>query len=163
MAKGENNNTHSGNRSSVSGASTVHGGRARSRARRLALQGLYQWQLSGTEPAEIIAQLYASQNLRDTDTEYFEELLRQVMADSGALETLYRPQLDRPSERLDPVERAVLLLGTYELQFRLDVPWRVVLNEAVELAKSFGTEDSYKYINAVLDKTAAQLRKTEHG
>jgi N utilization substance protein B len=137
------------------------GSRARARARRLVLQGLYQWQLSGDTAQGIVRGLLESQNTKDTDLEYFEELLRGVLATSGALETFFAPYLDRPTGQLDPVERAVLLLGTYELKERPDVPYRVVLNEAVELTKSFGAEDSHKYVNAVLDKAASELRRAE--
>ncbi len=137
------------------------GARARARARRLTLQGLYQWQLSGSPAQEIVAELEASQNTKDTDVEYFEELLAGIVAGSESLEAEFVPHLDRPASQLDPIERGILLLSTYELKERLDVPWRVVLNEAVELAKGFGAEESHKYINAVLDKTAAGLRKAE--
>lgn len=143
------------------GKSSQHGARARVHARRLVLQGLYQWQLSGASAGDIITQLYASQNVKSTDTDYFEELLRRAIADSNDLDTAFSPHLDRPLTQLDPIERAILLLSTYELKARPDVPHRVVLNEAVELAKSFGAEQSHKYINAVLDKTAAELRKAE--
>ncbi len=142
-------------------ASSKPGARARARARRLTLQGLYQWQLSGALPADIIVQLYANQNTKDTDTDYFEELLRGAIADSDKLAAAFTPYLDRPPTQLDPVERAILLLSTYELSTHPDVPYRVVLNEAVELARKFGAEDSHKYINAVLDKTAAELRRSE--
>jgi len=137
------------------------GARARARARRLTLQGLYQWQLSGAAAREIVAELLASQNTKDTDLEYFEELLKGIVAESAALEAAFAPNLDRPAAQLDPIERGVLLLSTYELKERLDVPWRVVLNVAVGLTKAFGAEDSHKYIKAVLDKTAAGLRKAE--
>jgi N utilization substance protein B len=137
------------------------GGRARTRARRLALQGLYQWQISGATAADIAAQLSATQNTKDTDTEYFEELLRKTVAANEMLAEAFAPHLDRPAQQLDPIERGILLLGTYELKERLDVPYRVVLNEAMELAKTFGAEDSHKYINAVLDKTARELRRAE--
>lgn len=138
-----------------------HGARARARARRLALQGLYQWQLSGTTPEDIITQLRASQSTRDTDMEYFEEIVRSVVAGSEKLAAAFAPHLDRPLTQLDPVEQAIFLLATYELSARPDVPYRVVLNEAVELARKFGAEDSHKYINAVLDRTASGLRANE--
>ena len=79
----------------------------------------------------------------------------------GDLQALFQPHLDRPAEQVDPIERGILLIGTFELKERVDVPYRVVLNEAVELAKDFGAEDGHKYINAVLDKTAAGLRQAE--
>ncbi|MGH8398338.1 MAG: transcription antitermination factor NusB [Gammaproteobacteria bacterium] len=140
---------------------TTHGARARVRARRLTLQGLYQWQMSGASANAIIAQLYASQNIKDTDTEYFEELLRRSITDGDDLDAAITPHLDRPVTQLDPIERGILLLSTCELKSRPDVPYRVVLNEAVELAKKFGAEESHKYINAVLDKVAGELRKAE--
>jgi transcription antitermination protein NusB len=142
-------------------AGKPQGGRARAKARRLALQGLYQWQLSGTAANEVIAELNASQNIKDVDSEYFETLLRGVTADSDALQALFQPHLDRPAAQVDPIERGILLIGTFELKERIDVPYRVVLNEAMELAKGFGAEDSHKYINAVLDKTSAGLRQAE--
>lgn len=137
------------------------GARARSRARRLAMQGLYQWQLGGADAREIISQLRLSQEARDTDLEYFDTLLRNSIAEQATLTAAIAPHLDRPAEQLDPIERAILLLGAYELKTSLDVPYRVVLNEAVELAKSFGGEDSHKYINAVLDRAAEQFRAPE--
>jgi N utilization substance protein B len=143
--------------------SNSQGARARSRARRLVLQGLYQWQLSGAPTPEIIAQLLADQNTRDTDTEYFEMLLRDAVTGCDALEQRYSAHLDRPAAQLDPVERSILLLATCELESRPEVPYRVVLNEAVELSKKFGAEDSYKYINAVLEKACAELRAAEFG
>jgi transcription antitermination protein NusB len=137
------------------------GARARGKARRLALQGLYQWQLSGSSAREVIAELEASQNTKDVDLDYFEEVLRGVVAESTSLEALFASYLDRPVAQLDPIERGILLIGAFELKQRLDVPYRVVLNEAVELTKAFGAEEGHKYINAVLDKTAAELRKAE--
>jgi N utilization substance protein B len=141
--------------------SNSHGGRARSHARRLALQGLYQWQLAGTPAQEIGAQLLASRNIRDTDTGYFETLLNTAIAESEALECLFSPYLDRPPSQLDPVERGILLLGTCELKLHPEVPYRVVLNEAVELSRRFGAEHGHKYINAVLERVCAEVRATE--
>jgi N utilization substance protein B len=142
-------------------AGKSQGARARAKARRLALQGLYQWQLSGTPVGELIIELNQSQNVKDVDGEYFEALVRGVIADNETLQALFQPHLDRPAEQIDPIERGILLIGTYELKDRIDVPYRVVLNEAMELAKGFGAEDSHKYINAVLDKTSAGLRQAE--
>ncbi|HEX4300773.1 MAG TPA: transcription antitermination factor NusB [Gammaproteobacteria bacterium] len=142
-------------------AGKPQGARARAKARRLALQGLYQWQLSGTPAGELVAELNASQNVKDVDADYFEALLRGVIADSDALQALFQPHLDRPAGQVDPIERGILLIGSFELKERIDVPYRVVLNEAMELAKGFGAEDSHKYINAVLDKTSAGLRQAE--
>lgn len=139
------------------------GARARSRARRLVLQGLYQWQIAGTPAGDIRRQLLADQNPRDLDVEYFDALLHAAIAGNEALQNAFAACLDRPAEQLDPVERAVLLLGTCELKLHPEVPYRVVLNEAVELAKKFGAEDSHKYINAVLERVAAALRTVEFG
>ena len=139
------------------------GGRARTRARRLALQGLYQWQISGATAADIAAQLSATQNTKDTDTEYFEELLRKTVAANEMLAEAFAPHLDRPAQQLDPIERGILLLGTYELKERLDVPYRVVINEAIESAKRFGSDQGHTYVNGVLDKAAAQWRAVEVG
>ena len=142
-----------------------HVGRARSHARRLVLQGLYQWQLAGTPAPEISAQLLTSQNSRVTDTGYFETLLSTTIAESQALESLFSPYLDRPPAQLDPVERGILLLGACELKLHPEVPYRVVLNEAVELSRKFGAEHGHKYINAVLERVCAEVRATEfkHG
>lgn len=142
-------------------AGKPQGARARAKARRLALQGLYQWQLNGTAAADLIAELEASQNVKDVDLEYFQELVKGVIAGSAELQALFQPHLDRPADQLDPVERGILLIGAYELKSRIDVPYRVVLNEAVELTKAFGAEEGHKYINAVLDKTSAGLRQAE--
>ncbi|MGH8372518.1 MAG: transcription antitermination factor NusB [Gammaproteobacteria bacterium] len=137
------------------------GARARSRARRLAMQGLYQWQLGGSETGDIVAQLRSSQEAKNTDLGYFDVLLRKCIAEHIALTAAFEPHLDRPANQLDPIERAILLLGIYELKSCPDVPYRVVLNEAVELARSFGGEDSHKYINAVLDRAAEEYRAPE--
>ncbi len=117
--------------------------------------------MSGASAGDIIAQLYASQNTKDTDTDYFEELLRHSIVDGNEFDAMFSPHLDRPVAQLDPVERGILLLSTCELKTRPDVPYRVVLNEAVELARKFGAEESHKYINAVLDRVCAELRRTE--
>ena len=142
-------------------AGNPKGARARAKARRLALQGLYQWQLSGTDVRELIAELEASQNTKDVDGEYFQELVRGVISGKDELQALFQPHLDRPADQLDPIERGILLIGTFELKHRIDVPYRVVLNEAVELTKDFGADEGHKYINAVLDKTSAELRQAE--
>lgn len=161
MATGKTRGARTESRFGVSGTRVNHGSRARSRARRLALQGLYQWQLSGAAEQEIGEQLLADQNPRDTDVQYFEELLRGCISESETLQAVFAERLDRPLEQLDPVERSVLLLGTCELKSHPEVPYRVVLNEAVELTKKFGAEDSHKYINAVLERVARALRTVE--
>ena len=135
--------------------------RARSLARHKAVQALYQWQVSRQDMNEIDAQFSEEQDMRKVDIAYFQELLRQVPERLEELDAQIAPALDRTLAEVDPVERAILRIGAYELQFRPDVPYRVVINEAVELAKVFGGEQGYKYVNSVLDKVARNLRVTE--
>jgi N utilization substance protein B len=136
-------------------------GRRRGRARRLALQALYQWQLTDDPPRDILVQF--QDDARSADHVYFEELVVETSARWSELDALIAPWLDRPSAQLDAVERAILFLATYELAERRDVPYRVVINEAVTLAKRFVAEDGHRYINAVLDRAAARLRADERG
>ncbi len=140
---------------------TRHASSARSRARRLALQALYQWQVGRQNPKEIEVQLTEAGSTKNLDLEYFQTLFRSIPAESEALEESLAPQLDRPVAQLDPVERAILLIGTFELTCRMDVPSRVILNEAVELAKRFGAEQSHRIVNGVLDKVARVARGRE--
>lgn len=134
---------------------------ARHRAREYALQGLYQWLLSGGDARSIHAHIADDKNFERADTAYFATLLRGTIDAAAELETLIAPALDRPIAQLSPVERAILLLATFELRDALDIPYRVVLNEAVELAKSFGGTDGHKYVNGVLDKVAPRVRPEE--
>jgi N utilization substance protein B len=134
---------------------------ARRRSRELATQGLYQWLLSGSPAGEIDAQLRGAQGYDKADHEHLDAILHGVIRDSGALSADLTPCLDRPIDQLSPVERAVLLVAAYELKNHVDIPYRVVINEAVELAKTFGGADGYKYVNGVLDKLSAQLRVAE--
>lgn len=134
---------------------------ARRKARRFALQGLYEWQLSGNPSFEIEARYRVENAMHKVDLDYFHELLHKIPAVVGELDALFTPHLDRAFEALDPVELATLRIGTYELKHRLDVPYRVVINEGIELAKTFGASESHKYINGVLDRLAADLRKLE--
>jgi N utilization substance protein B len=134
---------------------------ARRRSRELATQGLYQWLLSGSSPSEIDAQLRGAQGFDKADQEHLDALLRGVIRDSEALSIDLMPCLDRPIDQLSPVERAVLLVAAFELKNHVDIPYRVVINEAVELAKTFGGADGYKYVNGVLDKLSVQLRAAE--
>ena len=134
---------------------------ARRRSRELATQGLYQWLLSGSPGGEIDAQLRGAQGFDKADHEHLDAVLHGVIRDSEALSAAIAPCLDRPIEQLSPVERAVLLVAAFELKNHLDIPYRVVINEAVELAKTFGGADGYKYVNGVLDKLSAQLRVDE--
>lgn|SRR5690554_885376 len=133
----------------------------RSRARWFAVQALYQWQLSGQNLHEIEQQFLDGKEIGKCDVEYFSELLHQIPAHLDEIDAHLRPFLDRPIEEVDPVERAILRIGAYEFQFRPDVPYRVVINEAVELAKTFGAEQGHKYVNGVLDKVAKELRAVE--
>jgi transcription antitermination protein NusB len=134
---------------------------ARRRSRELATQGLYQWLLSGSPTGEIDAQLRGAQGYDKADHEHLDALLHGVIRDSEALSIDLMPCLDRPIDQLSPVERAVLLVAAFELKNHVDIPYRVVINEAVELAKTFGGADGYKYVNGVLDKLSVQLRAAE--
>ena len=134
---------------------------SRRRSREFALQGLYQWQLAGTDPATIAHQLGDAKGFDKIDAGYFRVLLEGTVAAAPELERALAPHLDREFSRLSPVERGILLLAGYELAHQPEVPYRAVINEAVELAKSYGGTDGYKYVTGVLDKRAAQLRKPE--
>jgi len=134
---------------------------ARRRSRELATQGLYQWLLSGAPAGEIDAQLRNAQGFDKADYEHLDALLRGVISEADTLSAAIAPCLDRPIEQLSPVERAVLLVAAFELKHHVDIPYRVVINEAVELAKTFGGSDGYKYVNGVLDKLSATLREAE--
>ncbi|MCE5231928.1 MAG: transcription antitermination factor NusB [Mizugakiibacter sp.] len=135
---------------------------ARSRARRRALQALYAWQIGGNTMTAIIDEFRHEQDMEIADLEYFEDLLRGVERHCAELDEGLRPFLDRDMPQVDPIERAVLRLAAYELKHRLDVPYRVVLNEAIETTKRFGSEHGHTYVNGVLDKLAAQWREVEY-
>ena len=135
---------------------------ARRRARELALQGLYQWLLAGRDAATIEAQpLDDGEGQAGADVAHYRELLNGAIDHAEDLRARFAPYLDRAVDVLSPVEHAILLIATYELQYRLEIPYRVVINEAVELAKSFGGTEGFRYVNGVLDKVAAGLRETE--
>ena len=133
----------------------------RHRARELALQGIYQWRITGGDNDQIEKQIHAEKNLGRYDKTLFSKLLSGALNQHAELEAILAPHLDRPLAELSPVEFAVLLLGAFELSQNLEVPYKVVINEAVELAKTFGGTDGHKYVNGVLDKLAPQLRATE--
>ena len=133
----------------------------RRKARHFCLQALYQWTLSGASVTDIEAEFRVDNDFQHTDGEYFSAVLKGVVKDVEALEELFSPSLDRKLEELDPIERNLLRLGTFELRDRIDVPYKVVINEAVALAKKFGATDSHRYINGVLDKVAKELRTVE--
>jgi N utilization substance protein B len=134
------------------------GARARQLARELLVKALYQWQIGGHNVAEITAQFQALEDFERCDRDYFGQLLAVVIENVAALDALISRQAVRAIEQLDAVGRAVLLLGLAELKFREDVPTKVVINEAVELAKRYGATDSFRFVNAVLDKTARELK-----
>ena len=125
------------------------------------MQGLYQWQLSGKDPVIIATELAESDEFPKCDVEYFRTLLNGAIDNSQDLQAQITPFLDRPFTALSPVERGILLLGGYELLRELEVPYRVVINEAVELAKVYGGTDGHKFVNGVLDKLAGRLRQIE--
>jgi len=134
---------------------------AKRRARRSAMQALYQWQASMQNLGDIEQQFLADQDMSKADTGYFHELLHQIPARLDELEDALIPLLDRPLNEIDPVERAILRIGIFELSNRPDIPYRVVLNEAIQLAKQFGATDGHKYINGILDKAAREFRAPE--
>jgi transcription antitermination protein NusB len=134
---------------------------ARRRSRELALQGLYAWQLSGEGASGLQTQLAQSKDFGKADSKYFTRLLEGTIGEAGALEGLIAPALDRKPKELSPVERGILLLAAFELKHAPDIPYKVVINEAIELAKEFGGTDGHKYVNGVLDKLAAKLRPGE--
>jgi len=135
---------------------------ARIRARRSAVQALYQWAMSGRQIQDVINEFVRERSeLKKADTDYFKEILRGTVKEVEELDKQLVPLLDRVIDDLDPVEKAILHIGLYELTFRPEVPYRVVLNEAVNLAKMFGAEQSHKYINGVLDKAAQKIRAVE--
>ncbi len=134
---------------------------ARSNARKNVVQALYQWQMTGTSVIEIERQFSESDRLKNVQRSYFSELLRGVPKELAAIDDALKLFVDRPVEKIDPVERAILRMSIFELFHRLDIPYRVILNEAVSLSKLYGAEDGYKYINGVLDKIAHRYRSTE--
>lgn len=135
---------------------------ARRKARHYALQALYQWQMTQYPLNQIETEFLTDYDFGNVDREYFHDLLHQVPAQLTEVEDAFAPFLvERSIDELDPIERALLRIGSYELLKRIDVPYKVVLNESVSLAKKFGASESHKYINGVLDKLAHQERQTE--
>jgi N utilization substance protein B len=135
---------------------------ARSRSRRRALQALYAWQISGATMPAIIEQFRHEQDMEVADVDYFEGLLRGVEQHLAEIDAGLVPYIDREIAQVDPIERAALRIGAYELKHRPDVPYRVVINEAIESTKRFGAEHGHTYVNGVLDKLAAQWRPLEY-
>ena len=134
---------------------------ARRRSREIALQGLYEWLVSGTEAGVIDAHMREQEGFDKADRAHFDALLHGCIAEAADLDAVLARFVDRKTTELSPVEHAVLMIGAYELRHCLDIPYKVAINEAVELAKSFGGTDGHKYVNGVLDKTAAELRPVE--
>lgn len=134
---------------------------ARSRARRCIVQALYQWQLTGRDAGGIDAQFFIDEGEGEIERAYFDEVLAEILAHVDSLDELLAPLLDRPLQEVDPVELAILRLGAGELRYHPEIPFRVVINEAVELAKMFGAHHGHKYVNGILDRLAARLRAGE--
>ncbi len=135
----------------------------RRKARALALQAIYQWQLSAEVPEQICAHFLIEHQNRRVDFDYFKELVHQIPKFVDELNAYLLPILDRSLDEINPVELAILRSATNELRYRLDVPYRVVINEALELAKTYGAAEGFKYVNGVLDRIARQLRTIEAG
>ncbi len=133
----------------------------RRKARRYAVQGLYQWQLTDNEPADVFELILVDVNLNKTDISYLKELIIQVPRHIEEIDNSLKPKLSRKLSEVDPVERAILRIAAYELLKRIEIPYRVVINEAVEQAKTFGAEDGHKFVNGVLDKVSAVVRSVE--
>jgi len=134
---------------------------ARRRAREFVLQGLYQWLLSANDAAAIEAHFVEVSGFDKADQTLFTQLLRGVLNDVDTLQQDFAPYIHRSVEELSPVERAILLMATYELRNHIETPYRVVINEAIELAKAYGGTDGHRFVNGVLDKLALQLRSVE--
>jgi transcription antitermination protein NusB len=135
---------------------------ARSVARKLALQALYRWQLNAAPWQDLVQEFAAAEDFPKADRDYFGELVQQIVSSRTLLDADLGAFMDRPPEQLDPIEHAVLLIGAHELRSHPEVPFRVVINEAVSLAKRFGATDGHKFVNAVLDRAARSLRPHEH-
>jgi N utilization substance protein B len=134
---------------------------ARRRSRELAMQGLYQWLLAGGEPAAVLLTIREMDGFDKADRMHFDGLLHGCIEQASELDAVLTRHVDRKTNLLSPVEHAILLIGVYELMHCVEIPYRVAINEAVELAKSFGGTDGHKYVNGVLDKCAAELRPNE--
>lgn len=133
----------------------------RSHARRAALQAIYQWQLTDQDLQTIEQQFLNEESMSKADVAYFHDLVCHVVRESRTLDAALVPWLDRPMAQVDPIARAILRIAVYELRYRFDVPWRVTINEAIKLAKTFGAEQSHRYINGILDKVAHAVRRPD--
>lgn len=130
----------------------------RRRARRRALQALYQWHLTGQDVGDIILQFHEVQDFSNVDTELFATLVRKVSKGQADIDEKIEPFLDRPLKQLDVIEHVILSIGVYELMYSIEVPYQVVIDESINLAKQFGAEQGHAFVNGVLDKAAKQLR-----
>ncbi len=135
---------------------------ARSRSRRRALQAIYAWQVGGNRMVQVIEQFRHEQDMEIADLEYFEDLLNGVEKHVAELDAGIKTHIDREIDQIDPIERAVLRIAAYEFRYRIDVPYRVVINEAVEVTKRFGADHGHTFVNGVLDRLAAQWREVEY-
>lgn len=135
--------------------------KARGKSRRLAMQAIYQWQMTGDNISDIKQQFFDENNMAKLDTAFFSEMVSGVASSISELDPLLEKYMSRSVESVDPVERSILRLATYEFINRLDVPYRVVLNEAVTITKEFCSENSHTFVNAVLDKVAKEIRHIE--
>ena len=131
---------------------------ARRQSRSLAVQGIYSWHVSQNPITEIEQQLMLEPNVKHLDVGYFQDLVRGVVKNHSTLDEAIKPYLDRPFDEIDMVEKAILRVSAYELKYRLDVPYKVIINEAIELAKAFAADDSHKFVNGILDKAVRALR-----
>ena len=135
--------------------------KAKQKARRLSVQALYAWELGGTDLETIEASFHVDNDMSKVDTQLFHNLLFGVPNNISEIDAAYQPHLDREQEQLDPISKVVLRLSTYELLYTLEVPYKVAINEGVNLAKTFGPLDAYKFINGILDRVAADKRAVE--
>lgn len=131
---------------------------ARRQSRSLAVQGIYSWQVSQNPISDIEQQLLLENNVKHLDVGYFQDLVRGVVKNHAELDETLKPYLARPFDEVDLVEKAILRVSAYELQYRIDVPYKVIINEAIELAKAFAADDSHKFVNGILDKAVRVLR-----
>ncbi len=144
-------------------AATARPRRGRSASRELALQALYQWQLGGQSGQDVLLEFLAERITPGADTEFFRELVLQATTRSTELDAWLAEFSDRPVAQLDPVEHAILMIGLYELVHRPEIPWRVVINEAVELCRRYGGSEAHRFVNALLDRAARRHRPAEAG
>ncbi len=135
--------------------------KAKQKARKLLVQALYSWELGGIDLQTIEVNFHIENDMSKIDSDLFKKVLYEVPKNLSKIDEFYRPYLDREQDQLDPVSRAILRIATYELLFSIEVPYKVAINEGVNLAKTFGPTDAYKFINSVLDRVAAQSRAVE--